>query len=125
MGWQDYVDNLVKSGKCTQALLCGHDGTVWVQSSNFIDKAEIAALVGGYKDPSTIRAKSPKVGGKKVIIVKADERSIYGKAEGDNGLCCVKTTQAIIIAWYEKPIKGGECNTQVESIADFLIDQGY
>eukprot|EP01080_Neovahlkampfia_damariscottae_P000608 gene608-8112_t len=125
MGWQDYVDNLVKSGKCTQALLCGHDGTVWVQTANFMLQGELPKLLGGYKDPNSIRATSPKVGGKKCIIVKCDERSIYGKAEGDNGVCVVKTTQAVIVAWYEKPIKGGECNAEVERIADFLIDQGY
>jgi profilin len=125
MGWEDYTNTLKKDGNVTNVLLCGHDGTVWCTTGNFIEAKEIKAYVGGFKDPNSLRSVSPTCGGKKTVIIQATDRSIYGKGPEDAGVCIVKTVQAVFIAWYEKPIKGPQCNTAVEKMADYLIEMGY
>jgi profilin len=74
-------------------------------------------------------------------VLRADDRSIYGKKgknqgshfeilpseyeknrpSGTGGIACVRTKQAVIIGDYEEPIQPGECTKVVEGLADYLI----
>jgi profilin len=73
-GWQAYVDNnLVKSGHINKAGIFGLDGNPWAQSPGLgVQPAQVKALY---------------------IVLRADNRSVYGK-KGSNGVVAVKTKQA-------------------------------
>lgn len=42
-----------------------------------------------------------------------------------DGLCVVKTNQAVLIGAYESPLLPGDANKVVEGLADYLISVGY
>src|SRR3990167_3918347 len=98
MSWQAYVDtNLVGTGCVTKAAIVGHNGGAWAASAGFNVSADEAKKVfSGFSSPDTIRASGAHVAGVKYMVIRADDRSIYGK-KGAGGVCCVKTTQAILI----------------------------
>ena len=125
MSWQEYVDkNLVVPGKVLKGAIYSLGGDNMGQSKDFkITDSEAAALIKGFSDANAVRSVSPKVEGKKFIVVKVDERSLYAK-EGTNGLCCVKTNSVVLIGYYDKTIQAGDANKSVEALADYLIDQG-
>ena len=57
-------------------------------------------------------------------MLRADDRSIYGK-QGANGVVCVKTKQAVLIGAYQEGIQPGEATKVVEQLADYLISVNY
>ncbi|KAI9018381.1 profilin [Hyaloraphidium curvatum] len=126
MSWQAYVDNnLLGTAKVTKAAIHGHDGSLWATSKGFaISAPEFQALFKAFKDPSGARASGLTLAGVKYIVLRADDRSIYGK-KGAGGIACVKTKQAVIIGEYEEPIQPGECTKVVEGLADYLISVNY
>ncbi|KAJ3292958.1 profilin, required for normal timing of actin polymerization in response to thermal stress [Borealophlyctis nickersoniae] len=126
MSWQSYVDsNLVGTKKITKAAIHGHDGSLWATSKGFsIAPQEVQTLVKGYTDPSGVRANGLHLGGVKYIVIRADDRSIYGK-KGTGGVVTVKTKQAVLIGVYEDPIQPGEATKVVEALADYLISVNY
>ena len=42
-----------------------------------------------------------------------------------DGLICVKTNQAVLVGHYTSPVLPGQATKEVESLADYLIGQGY
>ncbi|ORY99218.1 profilin [Syncephalastrum racemosum] len=126
MSWQQYVDsNLVGTGQVTKAAILGHNGSLWASSPGFnVQPNEAAELVEGFKDSEKIRATGIHLEGAKYLTLRADERSIYAK-KGADGLAIVKTTQAIIVAYYKEGIQPGSCVKVVEGLADYLISVGY
>ncbi|KAL0483908.1 profilin [Acrasis kona] len=126
MSWQEYVDNnLVGTQQFSQGAIVGLQGGVWAASKGFdVSHAEILALANGFKNPDTVRTNSPLVDGKKYMVVKADERSIYGKL-GKGGFCAVKTNQAIVIGVYGEGVQPGSAASVVEKLADYLIANSY
>lgn len=40
------------------------------------------------------------------------------------GVCIKKTTSALVFGFYDEPTSPGECNVVVESLGDYLIQQG-
>lgn len=125
-GWQAYVDsNLVGTGHVTKAAILGHDGSSWAISPGFaVAAGEAANLVKGFTDAGPLRAAGLFIQGEKYLVLKADERSIYGK-KGTSGVVCVKTGQSVLIGLYNDKIQPGQASTCVEKLADYLIDQGY
>ena len=81
MSWQAYVDtNLVGTGSVTKACIIGHDGSVWATSAGFsIVGDEGTKLVGGFTNPGGLRASGLYLAGDKYFVLRADDRSIYGK----------------------------------------------
>lgn len=126
MSWQGYVDNnLVGTGKVSQACILGLKGGVWATSPNLnISQAEQQAIINGLEDPSPLQANGIYVNQKKYLTLQASPRSIYGKAGGD-GLCIVRTNQAVLVGVYTSPLLPGEANKVVEGLADYLISVGY
>ncbi|RKP15363.1 profilin-2 [Piptocephalis cylindrospora] len=126
MSWQTYVDtNLVGSRKVAQAAIFGQDKSQWAASPNFtLSNAELAEIASGFTDASPLREKGLHAAGTKYLLLRADERSLYGK-QGSSGIVCVKTVTAIIVAVYGEGIQPGEATTTVEGLADYLINAGF
>lgn len=126
MSWQAYTDNLTATGKLDKAALYSRAGdSLWAQSGNFqLQPQEISAIARGYDDPSELQATGLHAVGQKYFLLKADNRSIYGKHDAE-GLITVRTTQAIILAHYPEGVQAGEAAIIVEKLADYLISTGY
>lgn len=126
MSWQAYTDNLVSTGKIDKAALYSRAGdSLWAQSSNFqLDGREISEIARGYDDPSNLQSHGLHVQGQKYFLLRADDRSIYGKHEAE-GVVAVRTKQAILIAHYPAGIVAGEATAVVEKLADYLISVNY
>ncbi|CCU98971.1 unnamed protein product [Malassezia sympodialis ATCC 42132] len=126
MSWQGYVDtNLVGTGKVTTAAIIGLKGGVWAASPGFnVSPEEQQAIIKGLDDPTPLQASGVYVNGKKYLTLQANPRSIYGKAAGD-GVCIVRTSQAVLIGAYTSPLLPGDANKVVEGLADYLISVGY
>lgn len=123
---QEYVDNqLVGTGCCSSAVIIGHDGSVWAKSQQVevsIDNAR--TLVRGFSDPASITAAGITLHGRMYIVVRADERTVIGSS-GRVGFVAVKTGQCVLIGFWNETIKGAVCSVRVESLADYLIENGY
>ncbi|KAI7879733.1 Profilin/allergen [Lichtheimia hyalospora FSU 10163] len=126
MSWQQYVDsNLIGTGSVSQAAIYGHNGSQWAVSPGFQLKAEeVQEIVNGFTNPDGIRASGVHANGVKYFVLRADERSIYGKKNAD-GICLVKTNQAVLVGVYTEGIQPGMCTKVVEGLADYLISVGY
>ncbi|KAF7732369.1 profilin, required for normal timing of actin polymerization in response to thermal stress [Apophysomyces ossiformis] len=126
MSWQAYVDtNLVGTGNVSKAAICGAAGGVWASSPNFtIQPAELQEIINGFSNKDAIQANGIHINGVKYFTLQADERSIYGKKSAD-GVCIVKTGQAILIGLYTEGMQAGNCTKVVEGLADYLISTGY
>ncbi len=85
------------------------------------------------------------------MTLRTDDRSVYGKKvtwrsiriwmilqcnarhadlrtptpQGKEGVICVKTKQAILIAHYPEHVQPGAATTIVEKLADYLVGTGY
>ncbi|CAH6720313.1 profilin [[Candida] jaroonii] len=126
MSWQAYTDNLISTGKIDQAALYSRAGdSLWAQSNGFqLDAQEITELARGFDDPSQLQASGLHLKGVKYFLLKADERSIYGKQE-QTGVVCVRTKQAILVAHYPAGVVAGDATMVVEKLATYLIGVGY
>ncbi|KAI9268011.1 profilin [Phascolomyces articulosus] len=126
MSWQAYVDNnLVGTGQVSQAAIYGLNGSQWATSPSFqVSATEVQDIVNGFTDNDKVRASGVHVAGVKYLTLRADDRSIYGKKSAD-GVCIVKTGQAVLIAVYKEGIQPGSCTKVVEGLADYLISVGY
>ncbi|RPB23491.1 Profilin, actin-and phosphatidylinositol 4,5-bisphosphate-binding protein [Terfezia boudieri ATCC MYA-4762] len=127
MSWQGYVDtSLIGTGKIDKAAIFSAAGdSVWAVSTGFAAKPEeIKNIVNGWTNPGPLYANGLHVNGEKYLCIKADERSIYGRL-GKQGICCVKTKQAILVAHYPENVQSGEAAKVVEALADYLISVGY
>lgn len=126
MSWNAYTDSLISTGKIDKAAICSSAGdSLWAKSEAFtISPQEIILVANGYSDPSQLQAHGLHVEGKKYFLLKADDRSIYGKQD-DHGIVAVKTKQAILIAHYPSGVQAPEATLVVEKLADYLISLGY
>lgn len=126
MSWNAYTDSLISTGKIDKAAIYSAAGdSLWAESGGFqIAQQEITNVAQGYADPSNLQAHGLHIEGKKYFLLKADERSIYGKQE-DHGVIAVKTKQAVLVAHYPSGVQAQEATAVVEKLADYLITLGY
>ncbi|KAK5692440.1 profilin, required for normal timing of actin polymerization in response to thermal stress [Elasticomyces elasticus] len=132
MSWQAYIDtSLVGTGNVDKAAIFSAAGdSVWAQSSNLtVSPQEMQAVVAAYKDPGQggvkkVQSEGLHIAGERFVVIKADERSMYGK-KGREGVCIVKTTQAILVTHYPESVQPGVAANTVEQLADYLIKVGY
>eukprot|EP01123_Difflugia_compressa_P003734 TRINITY_DN15035_c0_g1_i1.p1 TRINITY_DN15035_c0_g1~~TRINITY_DN15035_c0_g1_i1.p1 ORF type:complete len:127 (-),score=27.57 TRINITY_DN15035_c0_g1_i1:97-477(-) len=126
MSWQPFVDvTLVNTGHVRSGAIFGHDGVQWATSPGLdITAAEANALISGFNDATFLRQCGIFLSGDKYLLVRADERSIYGN-RGQGGVVAVKTTKAVLIAIYDSKITPGNCAKVVERLADYLIECGF
>lgn len=130
MSWQAYVDtSLVGTGNVDKAAIFNSEGTsVWASSSGFtVSTTEIKEVVAAYKDSGEVKqvqSTGLHVGGERFVVIKADDRSLYGK-KGREGIVIVKTQQAILVTHYPETVQPGAATNTVESLGDYLIGVGY
>jgi len=89
-----------------------------------VTKDECVAIMQAFKDATALRSNGMKVATEKYFVIKADDRSVYGKKQA-TGVVVVKTTKALLIGTYDDKIQPGNCANVVEKLADYLIEQGY
>ncbi len=53
------------------------------------------------------------------------ELHLLNMAQGKEGILCVKTQQAILVAHYPETVQPGATTTVVEKLADYLVGVGY
>lgn len=121
-----YTDNLISTGKLDKAALYSRAGdSVWAQSNGLtLSGPEISELARGYDDPSGLQANGLHLQGQKYFLIRADDRSIYGKHDAE-GVVTVRTKQTILIGHYPAGVQAGEATTIVEKLADYLISVGF
>ncbi|KAG7665234.1 PFY1 [[Candida] subhashii] len=126
MSWNAYTDNLVATGKIDKASLYSRAGdALWAESGAFgLQQNEITEIAKGFDEASGLQEHGLHAAGQKYFLLRADERSIYGKHEAE-GLVAVRTKQAILVAHYPSGVQAGEATTVVEKLADYLISVGY
>ena len=133
MSWTQYTDHLLSTGKLDKAAIFSASGTtppsggnsLWAESGSFtIANDEIEKIDAGFSDSSTLQARGIHIEGAKYFLLRADERSIYGK-QSDHGIICVRTNSAIIIAHYPSGVQAQEATAVVENMVDYLITHGY
>jgi len=130
MSWQAYVDtSLVGTGHIDKAAIYSAAGdSRWASSAGFEPSAaELKEITGAYADSGDVKkvqSTGLHVAGDRYIVIKADNRSLYGK-KGKEGIIIVKTGQAILIAHYPETVQPGVATTVVEQLGDYLIGVGY
>jgi profilin len=113
-------------GSLAHAAICGHDGGVWAQSASFpgVSDEEVAAIMAGFKDPSVLAVNGLKVGGEKYMMIAGEPGEVLRGKKGPGGVTVKKTVGAIVIGIYGDGVTPGECNIAVETLGDYLKDQG-
>ncbi|EME76874.1 uncharacterized protein MYCFIDRAFT_71080 [Pseudocercospora fijiensis CIRAD86] len=132
MSWQAYVDtSLVGTGNVDKAAIFNSEGnSVWATSAGFqVSPQEMQEIVAAYKDKGTdgvkqVQSTGLHVAGERFVVLKADDRSIYGK-KGREGVVIVKTTQAILVTHYPETVQPGTAANTVEQLGDYLVKVGY
>lgn len=85
----------------------------------------ISAIVSGdatAKDKAF--AEGLHVVGERYVMARAEDRSVYAR-KGREGIAIAKTKQAIVVAHHGEAQVAGNATSTVESLADYLIAQGY
>ncbi|KAL9121173.1 MAG: hypothetical protein Q9187_002271 [Circinaria calcarea] len=123
----EYVDtSLVGTGNLDQAAIFSVAGdSQWAISRGFhVKPEELQAITAAYKDSANVYAHGFHVAGKKYLVIKVDDRSLYGK-QGKEGVIVVKTKQAILVTHHPESIQSPTAAKTVEQLADYLISVGY
>ncbi|TQS31324.1 hypothetical protein Golomagni_08400 [Golovinomyces magnicellulatus] len=64
------------------------------------------------------------IGGQRFVMARAEDRSIYAR-QGRSGIAVAKTKQAIVVGHHGESHVAGNTTSTVETLADYLIGQGY
>jgi len=126
MSWDSYIsDQLIAAGTVTKAAIVGLDGTTWASSEGFsVSQQEVQNIIAAFTEPDAMRANGMYVNEVKYFFLGGSEEVLRGRKE-DKGVHVAKTNQAVIIALYQEPIKGGACAQTVEALGDYLKGVGY
>ncbi|AJT97436.1 Pfy1p [Saccharomyces cerevisiae YJM1342] len=126
MSWQAYTDNLIGTGKVDKAVIYSRAGdAVWATSGGLsLQPNEIGEIVQGFDNPAGLQSNGLHIQGQKFMLLRADDRSIYGRHDAE-GVVCVRTRQTVIIAHYPPTVQAGEATKIVEQLADYLIGVQY
>jgi len=103
--------------------------------------------VAAYKDTGDVKkvqSDGLRIGGERYVVIKADDRSLYGKKvsytvllltqsihnidgvhQGKEGIVIVKTVQAILVTHYPESVQPGVAAKTVEELGDYLTSVGY
>ncbi|KAI4718641.1 profilin [Aureobasidium sp. EXF-10727] len=121
--------SLIGTGNIDKAAIFNSEGnSVWATSAGFtVSPQEMAEVVSAFKDTSDVKkvqSTGLHVAGEKFIVLKADDRSLYGK-KGKEGIVIVKTKQALLVTHYPEHVQPGVAANTVEQLADYLISVNY
>ncbi|CAI4051596.1 hypothetical protein SKDZ_15G2680 [Saccharomyces kudriavzevii ZP591] len=126
MSWQAYTDNLIGTGKVDKAVIYSRAGdAIWATSGGLsLQPNEISEVVQGFDNPAGLQSNGLHIQGQKFMLLRADDRSIYGRHDAE-GVICVRTKQTVIISHYPPTVQAGEATKIVEQLADYLIGVQY
>ncbi|CAL9729651.1 profilin [Monosporozyma unispora] len=126
MSWQAYTDNLLATAKLDKAVIYSRAGdAVWATSGGLtLQPTEVTEIVAGFDNPSGLQSNGLHIQGQKFMLLRADDRSIYGRHDAE-GVICVRTKQTVLIAHYPANVQAGEATKIVEQLADYLISVQY
>lgn len=126
MSWQAYTDNLLGTGKVDKAIIYSRAGdAIWATSGGLnLQPAEISEIAQGFDNPTGLQSNGLHIQSQKFMLIRADDRSIYGRHDAE-GVVCVRTKQTILIAHYPPGVQAGEATKIVEQLADYLISVQY
>ncbi|KAG9842725.1 hypothetical protein KCU68_g8060, partial [Aureobasidium melanogenum] len=121
--------SLIGTGNIDKAAIFNSEGnSVWATSAGFtVSPQEMAEVVAAFKDTADVKkvqSTGLHVAGEKFIVLKADDRSLYGK-KGKEGIVIVKTKQALLVTHYPEHVQPGAAANTVEQLADYLISVNY
>ncbi|KAA8650271.1 profilin [Aspergillus tanneri] len=120
--WQGYVDSsLMGSGQFDKAAILSHDlSGVEAQSSGFtISPEELSGLISAYSSSDTARANGIVVGGEKFVVIRADDRSLYGK-KGKEGIVIVRAKSCVMVTHHPDNVQTTNAATIVEKLVDYI-----
>jgi profilin len=97
---------------------------------------EVTAIAKGFDDPDPLFGTGIIVGGHKYYTIRADSTMIQGRKvqnsyqtksdlQGDEGIVCMKTKQAILVAHYPAGAIAGAVVDVVFSLGNYLITVNY
>lgn len=114
------------TGKIDKSVIYSRAGdSVWASSGGLqLQPAEISEIARGFDNPSGLQSNGLHVQGQKFMLIKADDRSIYGRHEAE-GVVIVRTKQTILIGHYPAGVQAGEATKIVEQLGDYLISVQY
>ncbi|ESW22587.1 hypothetical protein PHAVU_005G165300 [Phaseolus vulgaris] len=119
MSWQTYVDDHLMCDfdghTLAAAAIIGHDGTVWAQSSTFPE-----ALY----EPGRLAPTGLLLGDTKYMVIQGEPGAVIRGKKGGGGITVKKSKKGLVIGIYEEPLPPGQCNMIVETLGDYLIEQG-
>ncbi|CAD0114403.1 unnamed protein product, partial [Aureobasidium uvarum] len=115
--------SLIGTGNIDKAAIFNSEGnSVWATSAGFTEMAEVASAFKDTSDVKKVQSTGLHIAGEKFIVLKADDRSLYGKKEG---IVIVKTKQALLVTHYPEHVQPGVAANTVEQLADYLISVNY
>ncbi|KAF9315737.1 hypothetical protein BG003_002684 [Podila horticola] len=126
MSWQAYVDtNLVGTHKVSKATIIGLDGSLWATSAGFqVGGDEAKKLVAAFSSSDDAFSSGLFIEGKKFVTLNADANVIRARS-GATGVICAKTSQCVLIGYYNENVQAGDCSVVVENLAEYLRNSGY
>jgi len=126
MSWQSYVDNqLMGSGLVEEAIIAGHDGTIWAKSESVKPTPdELSQLSNSFDDQSKLAVSGLYIGGEKYVYLSGTDKVIRCK-KGKSGLHAMKTQQAVLVALFTEPVQHPQIANIVETLGEYLISVQY
>jgi hypothetical protein len=97
---------------------------------------EVSAIAKGFDDPNPLFGTGIRIGGHKYVTIRAESNIIQGRKvrnsyetgsdlKGDEGIVCMKTKQAILVAHYPAGVIAGAVVDVVFNLANWLIEREY
>ncbi|KAJ5985603.1 hypothetical protein N7499_008109 [Penicillium canescens] len=120
--WQGYVDSsLMGSGQFDKAgILAADFSGLEAASPGFtLSQEEINSLISAYTSSDNAFANGISVGGDKFVVIRADERSVYGK-KGKEGIIVVRASACTMIAHHGESVQTTNAATVVENLVDYI-----
>ncbi|CAL5871595.1 uncharacterized protein PFLUO_LOCUS5848 [Penicillium psychrofluorescens] len=120
--WQGYVDSsLMGSGQFDKAgILAADFSGLEASSPGFqLSQDDINTLAAAFSSSDNAFANGFSIGGEKLVTIKADERSLYGK-KGKEGAIVVRATSCTIIAHHGESVQTTNAATVVENLVDYI-----
>jgi len=135
MSFDEYFDQMFLGKQIHRGAIVKIDGTTATKEVPTIQdarpiklnvsKEEATQLFDHFKNPPGVFESGLTIDGVKYMVIKADERSIYGK-KGISGIVAVKTGGHVLIGCYHaQGAQPGAAANDVEKVADKLIKNGF
>jgi profilin len=131
MSWQAYIDtSLVGTGHVDKAAIISAAGdSAWAASPDFqLQPEEMKAISSILSGDAAAKDKAfadgLHVGGERFVLARVEDRSVYAR-KGREGIAIAKTKQAIVVGHHSEAQVAGNATSTVETLADYLIGQGY